>query len=119
MVPCSSACVSVRPVLYPERFVPEKRPEMVWVVLQEDEVIPLTSPGVRSDSLVGTLAGLNEPFAVPLTFVRVLRARQFDPARTAALAALAGLASGTLVYLLTRPGGGSSCWVSPYGETYC
>lgn len=114
------ACTSVRPVLTPDRFIPEQRPELVWVLDEGGDVTPVARPRVAGDSLVGSWEGTGEPVAMKLAHAKEIRARQRDGARTALLvAALAGV--GGLVYWGATQGTGppAQCIIGMGGRPEC
>lgn len=100
-----TACMSVRPVLTPSSFIPQRNPELVWATSQEGEVIPIARPSLRGDTLVGHWLGTREPVSVMLPQVQI-QARQPDHKRTALMAAGIGLVAGFVLYrALTGTGG--------------
>jgi hypothetical protein len=92
------ACVSVRPVVAPEQFIPAEQPALVWVTTTEDEVIPVAGPTVRDAAIMGTWRGLGEPVAIPLSRARLVQARQPDRRRTTLLLVGLGAGAGFLVW---------------------
>jgi hypothetical protein len=116
----NTGCTSVRPVLAPDRFIPQQRPELVWVLNERGDVVPLAQPRVETDSLFGTWEGLGEPVAMKLGDVREVRARQPDRTKTALLvAALVGGAG--LVYWGAAQGHGpeAQCVIGMGGRPVC
>ena len=117
----ATACVSVRPVVSPEQFIPARQPEVVWVTTAHEEVIPVARPTVRDASITGTWLGLGDSVAVPLSHARFVHARQPDRGRTALLAVGVGAAAGLLVWraLAGNSGSGSICYGGAYGNPSC
>jgi len=103
-----SGCMSVRPVLTPSSFIPQRNPDLVWATSQQGEVIPIARPSLRGDTLVGHWLGTREPVSVMLPQVQI-QARQPDHKRTALMAAGIGLVAGFVLYrALTGTGGPAS-----------
>ncbi len=116
-----SACVSVRPVVAPEQFIPAQQPELVWVTTPDDEVIPVAAPAVRDAAIVGTWRGLGEPVAIPLQRARLVQARQPDRRRTTLLIVGLGAGAGFLVWrvLADNANSGPICYGQWYGQPGC
>ena len=87
-------CSSVQQVRQPGQFIPQARPALVVVTYNDNSQVPVSSPRVSGDSLLGTWAGLGEPVAVPLSQVRRIEAVQRDGKRTTLL--IAGIVAGTV-----------------------
>lgn len=102
----AAGCVTVRPVAAPVNFVPQQRPEVVWVTPTSGEVVPLARPIVRGDSLTGHRLGTAEPVSFSLHQIRVMHAAQPHRGRTAALVAGIGLLAGFVVWRATQSGDG-------------
>lgn len=105
----TGACVTVRPVAAPVNFIPQQNPELVWVTANNGEVIPMTRPAIRGDTLVGQWLGSTDPVSVPLGQVRSMYARQPDRTRTALLVASVVALGGFIVWRSTARAGSSNC----------
>jgi len=115
-----SACVSVRPVVSPEQFIPAQQPNLVWVTTTHEEVIPVAEPMVHNAAIRGTWLGLGDSVSVPLSNARLVQARQRDGTRTALLVAGVALAAGIVVWRATaNSGSGDICYGTQYGDPAC
>ena len=88
-----AACTTVRQV-QPAQFIPEHAPALVWVTTTSKAVIPVARPYIDGDTLRGTWAGTDNPFAIHLQGIQNVKASTPARARTvivfATLAAMAG-----------------------------
>lgn len=114
-------CMTVRPVVTPATYIPQQKPELVWVTQASGEVIPVAGPTVQGDTLVGSWLGTSERVSVALPRVQAIYARQPDRKRTTMLVAFAGVATGFLVWRAIQAGNGASnCFYVPGpGWTEC
>ncbi|MDP3912074.1 MAG: hypothetical protein Q8Q14_16955 [Gemmatimonadales bacterium] len=116
----TAACVTVRPVAAPVNFIPQQNPEIVWITAQSGEVIPVSRPVLRGDTVTGHWIGTSEPVSVPLPQVQMVYARQRHHARTALLIASATALAGFVAWRATRSGGVSSdCVFDPRSGWDC
>jgi hypothetical protein len=102
----TTACYGVRPISSPSSYIQAENPEAVWVADDNGEVFRLEAPVVRGDSIVGSLDGLSEPFAVEMSPEHAVYARQRDPVKTATLVGGLGLVAGLAVYGFSVGGSG-------------
>lgn len=98
----TAACQTVRPVPSFTTFVPQQRPQLVWVTYTDNSIVPVMQPAIKGDSLVGTWQGLSEPVSIPLGQVKLVQARQEDRARTRWLVGALSIFTAAGVYALTR-----------------
>jgi hypothetical protein len=117
----SSACVTVRPVAAPASFIPQTKPELVWVQHQDGESFPLSRPTMRGDTLAGQRLDTAEPVRLALPRVASISARQPDRTRTALLVAGAAALAGLFVWRASGKGGGSAsyCFLGYDGAFHC
>lgn len=116
----AAACMTVRPVAAPVTFIPQQNPEIVWITAHSGEVIPMSRPMLRGDTVTGHWIGTSEPVSVPLPQVQMVYARQPHQTRTALLIASATALAGFLVWRATRSGGVSgSCTFDPRSGWNC
>ncbi|HXF95017.1 MAG TPA: hypothetical protein VNI61_02825 [Gemmatimonadales bacterium] len=106
-----AGCVSVRPVVAPREFIPRHQPDIVWVTQPGEPTLPVASPSVRGDTLLGVLARTRDPVAIPLGEGRQVFAKQKDRTRTTLLAVGIGALAGFVVWRATRSG--SDCVINP------
>jgi hypothetical protein len=80
----TAACTSLQTVVQPAEFIPQNNPRFVVVTTADledgDDPYVLDQPRIQNGSLVGLYQG--ESLALPMTQVRVVRAKQFDRRRT-------------------------------------
>jgi hypothetical protein len=108
-----AACSSVRPLAAPSTYIEQKRPATVWVADTAGEVLRLSGPSVRGDSIVGTLQGLNEPVVIPLTPEHAVFARQSSPSKTAGLVGAIGLLGGFVAWGIVEAQNGAKVCSDP------
>lgn len=114
----TAACMSVRPVLAPAKFIPTSRPDLVWVTVDNGEQLALTRPPITGDTLSGNHFGDRVTLALPR--VQVMHARQPDRKRTALFVATLGAVAGFIVWRASNAGGQSSgCVFDPRSGWYC
>ena len=108
------ACSSVRPVLSPNTFIPQHQPDVVWVNdPDQGEVFALSNPTMQGDTVVGTMAGMSEPMALPLKPQYTVLARQRDGGKTAQLVVALGLVTGLAVWGFIVGGNGARRCTTP------
>jgi hypothetical protein len=108
------ACTSVRPVLSPSTFIPERRPEVVWVNdPDQGEVFTLANPTMQGDTVLGTMAGMSEPMALPLKPQYTVLARQRDGGKTAQLVVAVGVITGLAIWGFVVGGSGPRRCTTP------
>jgi len=116
----AAGCMTVRPVLAPTSFIPQRSPELVWVTHESGEVIPIARPSIRGDTLHGHWVGTSEPVTVALPQVRAIYARQPARARTAFFIAGAGALVGFIAWRASQIGGPpSGCVFDPRSGWNC
>jgi hypothetical protein len=76
------ACTTARPI-QPAEFVPTQGPDVVWVTAPDNSVVAVADPEVARDTLRGIRQGTHERVTIPLTAVRVVKAKVPDHAKTA------------------------------------
>jgi hypothetical protein len=104
-----SACHSLRP-LPPARLNAADLPSRVWVTGSDHATVPLDAPQITGDTLAGFVHGEFREWRLFET--TSIRTREVAPGRTAALAALTGVATlGVFLYLESRRdvGNGQIC----------
>ena len=116
MLLSTAACMTVRPVPSFIQFVPQRRPQLVWVTYTDNSIVPVMQPRISGDSLVGTWQGLSEPVAIPLNEVKLVQARQPDKRRTTWLIASLGVFTAAGVYALIQKTSGKSDACVPPAE---
>ena len=96
----------MRPVP-PAQLNPAHSYSRVWVTNADHSVVTFEDPEVKDDTLTGIVNG--EPERVALNDVVTIQARQSDPAKTAAVAIIAGGATlAGLWYMEHRPDVGNA-----------
>ena len=95
----SSACMTLRPVASPAQFIPKANPPLVYVMYNDNSIVPVVQPKVSGDTLLGTWAGLSEPVAIPFRDIQLVQAKQ--PARGRTRLLIAGLAALTAASVYT------------------
>jgi hypothetical protein len=75
------ACSSVQPVHDPAAFL-ATRPNQILVTYEDRSEIPVATPTLRNDTIIGTWEGLGEPVALPLNRVARIDAIQKDRKKT-------------------------------------
>ena len=76
------ACSSVQEVKDPAAFLATK-PAQILVTYEDRSEVPVASPRLVNDTIVGTWDGLSEPVALPLNRVARIDAIQKDNKKTA------------------------------------
>jgi hypothetical protein len=89
------ACSSVQTVHNPAQFFSTARPEMVVVIYDDNSEVPVASPQMKGDTVVGEWLGLNEPVSIPMDQVQRIDAIQKDPKKTTLF--IAGLVAAAAV----------------------
>ncbi len=97
------ACSSVRNV-QPAQFIPQQKPQVVWVTGTDNSYVPVAAPEIVGDTLKGTWQGLAEPIVIPLNQIRTVQARMPDHKRTVILFTTLGLISGAVTYTYLTAG---------------
>jgi hypothetical protein len=97
-------CTSVQRVR-PSPFIPEHQPQLVWVTTRDSDLTTVVAPQIDGDTLRGTVAGLEERVAIPVTDILSVKARVPDHARTALLVAGGLVVGGAVTYLLAQRSG--------------
>jgi hypothetical protein len=97
-------CTSVQRV-QPSQFIPQHRPQFVWVTTTDSDVTTVVGPRIDGDTLRGTVAGLQERVAIPLTDILNVKAKAPDRAKTMILVTGGVVVGGALAYLLTQRSG--------------
>ena len=113
----TAACMTVRPVPSVATFVPQQRPQLVWVTYTDNSIVPVMQPRISGDSLVGTWQGLSEPVAIPLGEVKLVQARQQDRPRTRALVGALTVFTALGIFAITRSTGNAVQCVPSGGQT--
>jgi hypothetical protein len=117
-----AGCTSVRLVPAPLQYIPQKQPSIVWVVDSQEEILPISQPTVRADSVVGLIANTTEPISVPMSRTRYVLARQPDRRRTAFLIGGMGVLAGVTAWVMTTAGSGRKDCTNlenPSGRPWC
>jgi hypothetical protein len=99
-------CATLQPVRQPAQFIPDAKPQVVYVTFRNHSKVTIAQPRVRGDSLFGTVPGVSEPVAAPLAHIERVEARQRDRKRTAWLIAGLGVLTAAGVFALGQSGGG-------------
>jgi len=97
-------CTSIRRV-QPLQFIPQHRPQFVWVTTTDSDVTLVVAPRIDGDTLRGTVAGLQEPVAIPLTDILSVKAKVPDHTKTAILFTGGVVVGGAVTYMLTQRSG--------------
>jgi hypothetical protein len=97
------ACSSVKAV-QPAQFIPQAKPQMVWVTYTDNSFVPVSSPQMVGDTLKGTWGGLGEPLVIPLDQIQSVQARLPDHKRTIILFTVLGVAFTGVGYTLATAG---------------
>jgi hypothetical protein len=100
-----AGCKTVQNV-QPTVYIPEHNPPVVWVTYLDNSFVPVSSPKIVGDSLVGTWQGLSEPVAISLKEIQTVQAKMPSPKRTIILASVLTLAVGGAVYSITQGANG-------------
>jgi hypothetical protein len=113
-----AACTTVRQV-QPAQFIPQHTPALVWVTTTGDAVVPVARPHIDGDTLRGTWAGTDKPFAIPMQGIQSVQAKTPATARTVLVGATLGLATGAIIWSITRSGSSGEPVPCPSGEEEC
>lgn len=109
-----AGCVTVRPVVAPANYIPQQKPDLVWVTSHAGEVIPIARPTISGDTVIGQWLGTSESVRLALPQVQMIHARQPDRTRTAWLIASATALAGLIVWRTLNAGGdGINCPYDP------
>ena len=95
------ACTTVQRV-QPTQFIPQHRPPFVLVTTKDSDVTNVVRPQIDGDTLRGTVAGLGERVAIPLSDIVNVKANAPDGTKTAILLTASAIASGATVYFLIQ-----------------
>jgi len=90
----------------PTVFIPEKNPAIVWVTYTDNSFVPVSSPKIVGDSLMGTWQGLAEPVAISLNDIKTVQAKTPSPKRTVLLATVLTAATVGVAYTISTAGNG-------------
>jgi hypothetical protein len=100
----SLACATMQPVREPAQFIPETKPPVVHVTFRNHSKVTFAQPRVRGDTLYGTVPGVSQPVAAPLSHIERIEAVQRDKKRTRWLIAGLGVLAAAGVFALTQSG---------------
>ncbi len=98
------ACSSVRNV-QPSQFIPEHKPQVVWVTFTDNAFAAVAEPQIVGDTLKGTWKGLARPLVTPLNRIQTVRARVPDHERTIILFTTLVAVTGGSIYWMTQGSG--------------
>ncbi|HUK21368.1 MAG TPA: hypothetical protein VLV45_07410 [Gemmatimonadales bacterium] len=103
----AGACKTVRTEGYPAEYVSIHGPTHVWVTQSNNSVVELWNPTIHGD----TMAGFNKGAftEISLADVKLMRASEIDPTRTALLAGGTAIGTAAIVATLMGSGSGSTC----------
>jgi len=99
----AAACTALREV-QPAQFIPQHSPALVWVTTTYSAVVPVAQPRIEGDTLRGTWAGTEKPFAIPLQVIQSVQARTPARAQTVIMFATVGLVVGSTIWALAHAG---------------
>jgi hypothetical protein len=109
-----AACASVQPLKAPAAFIPERKPDRVWIASADGEVFQLLNPTIIRDSVVGTLMGTGERYAFPVADTEYqVFAKQHNKGRTATLVGSMALLGGLAAYGIAVGGNGEKGCATP------
>lgn len=100
-------CMTVKKV-QPADYIPQHKPDVVWVTTTDNAYTPVAQPQIVGDSLKGTWVGLQEPVAISLKEIQSVQARMPSPKRTVMLFSALGVVGGAVVYTLLTAGSSGS-----------
>ena len=75
-------CRTVQAVREPAQFIPQEKPNLVVVLMNDNSQVPVAEPRMSGDTLFGTWLGLGEPIVMPLNQVQRIDAIQRNRKRT-------------------------------------
>jgi hypothetical protein len=113
----TGACTTVRGV--PADYISTKVPDVVWVTHSDTIVVPVAQPDISRDTLRGMLQGTQEPVAIPMDQVRIVKAKVPDHRKTVLLVVgwLSGFAASVYTLWISKAGPNSDGVFCPvYGS---
>jgi hypothetical protein len=113
-----AACTSMRQV-QPAQFIPQHTPALIWVTTTGDAVVPVAQPHIDGDTLRGTWAGTDRPFAIHLQGIQSVQAKRPATARTVLVGATLAVVTAAILWSVTKTGSSGQTVPCPSGEEEC